>query len=64
MRMKSMLSHSTNDCVMSTPEDTQTFTKLALYKGAQIAVRLINKPQINLSRDGLIEMRDVHIMVS
>ena len=62
--MKSLLSHSTDDGVMSTPEDTHTFTKLALYKGALIAVRIINKPQIYLSRDGLIEMRAVSIIAS
>ena len=64
MSMKSRLSHITHDGVMSTTEDTHTFTKLALYKGALIAVRIINKPHINLNRDGLIEMRAVSIIVS
>ena len=57
--MKSIRSQHTNDDVLSQHEDSQTFTQLALYKGALVAVRMINKLQINMNRDDLIEIRAV-----
>ena len=58
LSMKSMKSCG-NDDALSQMEEAQTFTKLALYKGTLVAVRMVNKLVINMSREDLLEIKTV-----
>ena len=60
MSLKSMKSQNSNNAdILSNVDEGQTFTQIALYKGALIAVRTINKPSVVLNREDLVEMKEV-----
>ena len=65
MSLKSVQSReSGNDDTLSHVEESQTFTQLALYKAALVAVRMINKENVILSRDDLVEIMAVRVILT
>ena len=65
MSLKSVQSReSGNDDTLSHVEGSQTFTQLALYKAALVAVRMINKENVILSRDDLVEIMAVRVILT
>ena len=60
MSVRSLASRFSGTEVDSKMTDAGGITQLAYFKGALVAVRMVNKQSINLTRNDLIEMKQVN----